>query len=89
MKLAKCADNATNATNATTAANANALGGVAASGYVQNSGNIYVQVPFENWRPRTSTDPFAITYYSDAAGFNRTAIGSSALTVGGAIPTSL
>ena len=42
-RLATSATNATNATNATTAANANALGGVAASGYVKNSGTIYVQ----------------------------------------------
>jgi hypothetical protein len=86
---ATSSDSATNATNATTAANANALGGVAASGYVQNSGNIYVQVPYASWRPRSSTDPLNITYYSDTAGFNRTATGGSDLTIGAAIPTSL
>ena len=86
---ATSADSATNATNATTAANANALGGVAASGYVQNSGNIYVQLPYSSWVPRSSTDPLNITRYSDAIGFNRTATGFSDLTIGAAIPTSL
>jgi hypothetical protein len=86
---ATSATNATNATNATTAANANALGGVAASGYVKNSGDIYYQVPFATWAPRLSTDPFTITRYSDAIGFDRGTIGSSSLVLGAGIPTSL
>jgi hypothetical protein len=92
---ANSATNATHATsadsaaNATTAANANALGGVGASGYVQNSGNIYVSIGYENWVPRSTADPLNITYYSDTAGFERTAIGGSYFTIGAMLPTSL
>ena len=83
------ATSATSATNATTAANANSLGGTAASGYVKNSGDIYYQIPFATWAPRSSGDPFTITRYSDAIGFNRGTTGFSDLVLGAGIPTSL
>src|SRR5436190_3656679 len=42
---------ATSATNAGTAGNANALGGVAAAGWVLNAGNIFIQAGHADWEP--------------------------------------
>ncbi len=86
---ATSADSATNATNATTAANANDLGGVAASGYVKNSGTIYVQQGHANWQPFASTDPVTITHYSNAQGIASSTIGSHQFRIDLTVPTSL
>ena len=86
---ATSATNATNATNATTAANANALGGVAASGYVKNSGTIYVQQGHANWQPFASTDPVTITRYSNAQGIFSSTTGSHQFRIDLTIPTAL
>ncbi|HKU56429.1 MAG TPA: hypothetical protein VJP41_05345 [Gaiellaceae bacterium] len=83
------ATSADSATNATTAANANALGGVGASGYVQNGGNIYVQLGFTNWVPWLSTDPLSATHYSDTTGYLRSSTGASWIEIDAPIPTSL
>jgi hypothetical protein len=86
---ADSATNATNATNATTAANANALGGVAASSYVQNSGTVYVQVGYANWEVFDTTDPMEVIHFTDTTGFVRTATGSNFLRIDATLPAAL
>ncbi len=86
---ATSADSATNATNATTATNANSLGGVAASGYVKNSGTIYVQQGHANWQPFASTDPVTVSRYTNGQGIFSSATGSHQFRIDLTIPTAL
>src|SRR5690348_8316710 len=51
------AAHASSADAATTATNATSLGGVSASNYLQNNGNIYFALGHSNWEPLGSTDP--------------------------------
>ena len=83
------ATSATNATNATTAANANALGGVAASSYVQNAGNIFVQLGHANWQSFNSTDPVKVTRFTNLQGLTATTTGDFDFRIDGTAPSSL
>jgi hypothetical protein len=86
---ATSATNATNATNATTAANSNALGGVAASGYVKNAGTTFIQEGWTGWQPFFSTDPITVTRYTNAEGMAATTTGGFSFRIDPAIPASL
>jgi hypothetical protein len=83
------ATSATSATNATTAANANALGGVAASNYVQRSGTIYVQLGHSNWSPFTNTDPITVTHYTDTQGLTATSTTTDLIRADPVLPNAL
>jgi hypothetical protein len=80
------ADTATNATNAT---NATSLGGVSASNYLQNKGNIYFQLGSSNWEPLVSTDPVVITRFTHTADMNASATGTRIFRIDMAIPDDL
>jgi hypothetical protein len=69
-KTALSAANATHATSAdsaTTASNATSLGGVAASNYVQNAGQIQIAAPNSTWQKFNSGDSELFQYYSNSA----------------------
>ena len=86
---ADSATSATNATNATTAANATDLGGVAASGYVKNSGTIYIPTGHANWQQFTSTDNDKISRFTDTQAFTATVTGGESFRVDPTVPSSL
>src|SRR5262249_52930438 len=87
---ATSADSATNATTSpTTAANASQLGGVAATGYVKNSGTIYVQEGHAGWQTFASTDPVTVTRYTNDQGMQSSTNGSHQFRIDLTIPTAL
>jgi hypothetical protein len=63
---AAAAAHATSADSATTASNATSLGGVAASNYLQNAGQIQIAAPNNTWQKFTSTDGEVFQYYSNS-----------------------
>ena len=83
------ATNAGNAANAANAANASKLGNVAASGYVQNSGAIFVSTGSSNWTALNSTDPISWTFTTNATWASSSGAGSFFLTAHPSIPTAL
>lgn len=83
------ATSATSATSATTAANANALGGVAASSYVQRSGSIYFQTGHSNWSPFRNTDPITVTHYTDTQGLTTGTPGTYQFRIDVTLPDGL
>lgn len=86
---ADSATSATNATNATTAANATALGGVAASGYVKNSGAFFLPTGHANWQQFNSTDTDKVTRFTDTQAFTATATGPESFRLDPTVPSSL
>jgi hypothetical protein len=86
---ADSATSATNATNATTAANATDLGGVAASGYVKNSGTIYIPTGHANWQQFNSTDNDKVSRFTDTQAFTATATGGESFRFDPITPSSL
>ena len=78
------ADHATSADSATTASNAASLGGVAASNFLQNSGQILITAPNITWQQFSSTDSDVFVYYS-----NSTNIHSTAASFGGLVENSV
>jgi hypothetical protein len=80
---------ATSADSATTAANASALGGVSASNYLRNSGNIYVQLGQANWEPLDSFDPVSIVRSTDGTQMDPSSPGTFYFRIDGVMPISL
>jgi hypothetical protein len=60
------AAHATSADSATTASNATSLGGVAASNYLQNAGQIQIAAPNSTWQKFASGDGEMFQYYSSS-----------------------
>jgi hypothetical protein len=83
------ATNATSATNATNATNAAQLGGVAASSYLTNSGNIFVTVGSSNWNTLNSTDPISWIYSVNATWATASGAGTWFLTAHPSLATAL
>lgn len=86
------ADHATAADSATTAAtasNATSLGGVAASNFVQNAGEVLVGASPNGWSNFSSPAAPTFTYFSDTTRAGSASAGSYYLEVGFTTPTGI